>query len=63
MGLGHMEQTVVTKKRKSRKWPPDLIALRRFAKAIEQVDEDSRRAAIYWLCDYFLGLKLWGRRF
>lgn len=37
-----------------------IEALRVFAHALNKMDDNGKRAAIYWLVDYFLGVKLWG---
>ena len=45
-------------KRKSRAMDKDLKAMKRFAKALQEMDESSRRAAIAWITDRFLGVRI-----
>ena len=48
------------KRRKSRKWEPDLLALKRFVLAMEKTEPHKREANIKYLADRFLGIKnLW----
>jgi hypothetical protein len=39
----------------------EIRALKAFAKKVEQMSPNGRRAAIFWLADFYLGIKLWGR--
>jgi len=47
------------KTRKSRKGEPELLALKRFVRAMEMADPHKRDANIKYLADRFLGVKLW----
>jgi len=49
---------IPVRKRKSRAWDPELLALKRFAKAVEKMDQGARRANIGWLTDKYLGIRL-----
>ncbi len=40
----------------------EMDAMRTFCHAMQKMDENTRRANIYYLADLFLGLKLWGHR-
>lgn len=46
-------------KRRSRKTDPDILALKHFVKALEVMTDYQRRAAIYWLANRYLGIKIW----
>jgi hypothetical protein len=48
-----------TRRRKPRQFP-EIDALARFAKAVEQMSPPARRAAIGWLADKYLGIRLRG---
>jgi hypothetical protein len=56
------KEVATVKPRKSRKWDPSMLALKRFAKAVDAMPEHHRRANIYWLADRYLGIKLWNTR-
>lgn len=50
-----------TRRRRS-KMRREMDAMREFCRAVEKMDENSRRANIYYLADKFLGIRLWGQR-
>lgn len=39
----------------------EIDALREFATKMQRMSASGRRAAIYWLADFYLGVKWWGR--
>lgn len=39
----------------------EIAALKQFTKKLEQMSPNGRKAAIFWLADFYLGIKLWGR--
>lgn len=39
----------------------EVAALRQMTRHFDRMSASGRRAAIYWLADYYLGIKWWGR--
>ncbi len=39
----------------------EIDALKEFAAKMQRMSPNGRRAAIYWLADFYLGIKWWGR--